>query len=65
MTAAPLNNSLAKVRARLPLHIDAVRDPDASFIVRDKHNRVFCLVPCVAGGQAAAELIRDTMNEMA
>lgn len=64
MTAQPLNNGLAKVRVRLPLRIDGTR---ASVIqIVDKAGDVFCRVPRgrEGVGQAAAELIRDAMNEM-
>lgn len=64
MTAAPLSNSLAKVRKLLPVKIEPLGD-GVSIRLTDKHGRLFCLVP-VEGDDtlARALLIRDAMNEM-
>jgi hypothetical protein len=64
MTAAPLSDSLSKVRALLPVKIV---ESDEWITLRDKHGRVFCYVPRsqTDDAQARADLIRDAMNEMA
>lgn len=65
MTAAPLNNGLAKVRKLLPVKIEG-RTPFGEIMLIDKDGEPFCYVPADRqDGMARAELIRDAMNEMA
>lgn len=63
MTAQPLSNALAKVRALLPLRI--VSKGADGVNVLDRNGKIFCRVPNDGETTAArAALIRDAMNEM-
>lgn len=66
MTALPLSNNLAKVKALLPVKIASRRFGAGAIRLVDKNGAPFCVVTLDDQGTAMARalLIRDAMNQM-